>query len=345
MTTGKREEKQAREQAWSKVSSSIIQVRVPVPFSLKWINSYILLEQQGTFAIVDPGLHTVEAELLWKRVMLELKLNWQDCSAIVVTHQHPDHYGLAGYVQQLSEGAPVYMTRSAKAYTERLWGEGKAQFEHDMKKLLQLHGTPPDIVAAILHNLEEFQARVEPQPDVTYVVAGEALLVGDREWSLVHTEGHAYGGIMLYDASSRLLLCGDQVLPRITPHVGVVAGEEQPVLQQFLDNLQEISKLDVELVLPGHREPFTSYRERIAAIISHHERRLAELLHYIEQNGATDGYVCCEWLFGKHLREQPHNMRFALTEVIAHLQYLQQQGKLQEQTDAEGRLMYSALSD
>lgn len=342
MSNNKREDKQKRQSSpiWSKLLPSIIQVRVPVPFSLKWINSYILLEQQGTFTVIDPGLRTPEAEAVWANVMSELKLEWSSCTAIVVTHQHPDHYGLSGYVQQLS-GAPVYMTRDAKAYTEKLWGAGSEQFERDMKQLLHTHGTPDDIAEAILLNLREFQARVEPQPDVTYVEAGEALLAGDRHWQLIHTEGHAYGGIMLYDANEKLLLCGDQVLPRITPHVGVVAGEDRPVLQQFLNHLQQIAELEVSLVLPGHREPFTRYRERIESILQHHERRLAELYSYIAENGAVVAFVCCEWMFGSHLRDQPHNMRFALTEVIAHLQYLQQQGKLLEQPDAAGKLIYS----
>jgi len=321
------------------ITSSVIQVRVPVPFSLKWINSYLLLEKNGTYTIIDPGLRTLEAEQVWEETLQELSLTWRNCSAIVVTHQHPDHYGLAGYVQQHCD-APVYMTRESKAYTDKLWGTGQAQFERDMEKLLVAHGTPIEIVEAILANMQGFVAKVEPQPVVEYIEAGQTIRLGDRQWLLIHTEGHAYGGIMLYDSLTKQLLCGDQVLPRITPHVGVVAGEDRPVLSQFLANLQQIAKLDVKLVLPGHREPFEGYSERITAIIQHHKRRLASILQYVQEQRAVDSFTCCEWLFGKHLREQPHNMRFALTETIAHLDHLQEKGLLQKKNDCEGLIRY-----
>lgn len=323
----------------SYITSKIIQVRIPVPFSLKWINSYLLFEKNGTFAIIDPGLRTLEAEQIWEETLQKLSLTWGDCSKIVVTHQHPDHYGLAGYVQQRSR-APVYMTKESKAYTEKLWGTGQYQFERDMEQLLAVHGTPSHIIKAIINNMQQFQERVEPQPEVEYVEAGQSIRLGDADWRLIHTEGHAYGGIMLYDKESKLLLCGDQVLPRITPHVGVVAGEDRPVLSQFLTNLKQIEELDVSLVLPGHRDPFEGFRDRIAAIIQHHERRLEAILQYVREQQVVDAFTCCEWLFGQHLRDQPHNMRFALTETIAHLVYLQEHGQLQQRNDNKGIIRY-----
>lgn len=327
----------------SHITNTIVQVRIPVPFSLKWINSYLLFEEKGTFTVIDPGLHTLEAEQVWEEALQKLSLTWDDCSKIVVTHQHPDHYGLAGYVQQRSS-APVYMTKESKAYTEKLWGTGQSQFEVDMEQLLAMHGTPPHIITAIINNMQEFQERVEPQPDVEYVEAGQRIRLGDAEWQLIHTEGHAYGGIMLYDKESKILLCGDQVLPRITPHVGVVAGEDRPVLSQFLTNLKQIAELDVSLVLPGHRDPFEGFNERITAIIQHHERRLDGILQYVKERREVDAFTCCEWLFGKHLHDQPHNMRFALTETIAHLAYLQEHGQLQQRYDNHGMIQYYCAS-
>lgn len=327
------------ERSWSQVAPFIIQVRVPVPFSLKWVNSYLLLENKGTFAIVDPGLRTAEAEQLWESTMNELSLDWKQCSQIIVTHQHPDHYGLAGYVQQKSK-APVLITKASKDYTDKLWGAGRPHFEREMRELLIAHGTPDTMVDAIINNLREFQERVEPQPQVVYIEAGQVLMAGDRYWDLIHTEGHAFGGIMLHDKQNGLLICGDQVLSKITPHVGVVAGEHRPVLAQFMVNLKQISTLNVSLVLPGHRDVFAEFAERIESILQHHERRLSAMLTYVEQEKKVDGYTCCEWLFGKHLRNQPHNLRFALTETIAHLQYLQQRNLIVETTDSRGMIHY-----
>lgn len=312
---------------WSEVLPHIYQVKVPVPFSLKWVNSYLLLDD-GKFVIIDPGLHTQESVACWEIVLQELDLSWEDCNVVFVTHQHPDHYGLAGYVQQNS-GASVYMTEEAFRYTERLWGTGIAQFEQEMLQLLELHGTPKSIQHGILHNLREFVELVQPRPTITFVQEQESINLGKRSWRMIGTKGHAYGQVMLYDEAGKIMICGDQVLPKITPHVGVIAGEPRPVLDEFLTNLQEVAQYDVILALPGHRDPFPNFSERALQIIAHHERRLDKLMQYVEEQQYCDAFTCCEWLFGTHLRQNAHNMRFALSETIAHLEELVRQGRIQ----------------
>lgn len=313
-------------QLWQRQSEYIIQIKVPVPFSLKWVNSYILLEHTG-YTIIDPGLRTDESISVWTQVLSELGLVWEDCIRIVITHQHPDHFGLAGYVQQLS-GAPVYMTEEAHQYTMKLWGDGRTQYERNMSVLLQLHSVPADIEQAILLNLEQFQSKVEPLPVVTYIAAGEQIDLGNSQWEIIATKGHAYGQIMFYERGQRIIICADQVLPRITPHVGVIPGEDRDVLYEFIENLQKIAELDVKLALPGHREPFEQFSTRVYEIIAHHERRLAKIEQYVMEQSEIDAYRCCEWIFGTHLRHNAHNMRFALTEMVAHLEELVRQGRI-----------------
>lgn len=98
-----------------------LQVKVPVPFSLKWVNSYLIPEEQG-YTLIDPGLRTDEAIQVWDKVLQHHNLEWRNVTRIILTHQHPDHYGLAGYVQERS-GAPVFISRRAHDYAIRLWGE------------------------------------------------------------------------------------------------------------------------------------------------------------------------------------------------------------------------------
>jgi len=314
------------EQLWQRHSENIIQIKVPVPFSLKWVNSYILLEQTG-YTIIDPGLKTEESIVVWEQVLTELQLEWQQCVQIIITHQHPDHFGLAGFVQQLSR-APVYMTEEAHQYTINLWGDERKNYERNMGELLQLHHVPVDVELAILHNLQEFQPRVEPFPNVTYIKAGNQIEIGNRKWSIIETKGHAYGQVIFYEPKSKMVICADQVLPRITPHVGVIPGEERDVLYDFMVNLGQLAELEVQLALPGHREPFEHFSKRAYEIIAHHERRLEKIEQYVLEQQVIDAYTCCEWIFGTHLRLNAHNMRFALTEIIAHLEELVRQGRI-----------------
>lgn len=315
------------QQIWTRLTHGIIQVRIPVPFSLRWINSYIIPEQES-FTIIDPGLRTEESIEVWKEVLSQLQLEWSQCNKIVITHQHPDHYGLAGYVQEKS-GAPVFMTEESYQYTIHLWGGGKAQYEQQMSELLHEHGVPITLVQSILLNLREFEVRVEPRPAVTYIDAEDTILLGGRQWLIIDTKGHAYGGVMFYEPVLKWMICGDQVLPRITPHVGVLPGEKRSVLYEFMVNLEQLSQYEVELALPGHREPFIHFSERALQIVAHHERRLEQIEQYVQEQGTIDSFTCCEWLFGTHLRDNPHNLRFALTEVIAHLEELVRRGKIQ----------------
>jgi len=299
------------------------QVKVPLPFSLKWVNSYLASEQDGKYTVIDPGLRTDDAIAVWKTVMDRIGMSWSDIRQIVLTHQHPDHYGLAGYMQERS-GAPVYMSRRSHAYANRLWGNDST-FAVELKALYEEHGMPDELTDAIADNLESFPAKVSPQPAVTYLEAGERFEIGGIRWQLIDAPGHAYGALCFYSEDKRWMLCGDQVLPRITPNVSYIPGEEYNPLADFLDSLDSLKQYDVELALPGHRDPFTSFAGRIDELAGHHARRLDRMRQLLKQQPLT-AFEMCEQLFGINLRNNPHNLRFAMSETLAHLHYLERQG-------------------
>ncbi|MFD0962287.1 MBL fold metallo-hydrolase [Paenibacillus chungangensis] len=300
-----------------------LQVKAPLPFSLKWVNSYVIPEHKG-YTIVDPGLRTDETIAVWREVMEERGILWADISRIVLTHQHPDHYGLSGYMQERS-GAPVYMSSRAHAYARRLWGED-SDYPGALETLFLQHGMPDALVGDITRNLSEFVSRVSPQPVVQYIEAGDELRLGDRLWQLIDAPGHAFGGLCFYQRELRWMICGDQVLPHITPNVSVVPGEERDPLGCFLQSLEELKAWEVSLALPGHRDPFTGFRERLEQLQGHHDRRLAAMEELL-RNSAMNAFELCESSFGSHLRRNPHNLRFAMAETLAHLFHLEGKGK------------------
>jgi len=310
-----------------------LQIKVPLPFALKWVNSYLIPDGKG-WTLVDPGLHTPEAADGWTALLAELGLRFGDIARIVLTHQHPDHYGLAGWFQQRS-GAPVLMSRAAHAYAMRLWGESR-RFGEELTRLYAAHGMPGELLATIGPHLESFVERVSPQPEVTYLEGGGTIGIGGLTWDIAETPGHASGHLVFYQRGERLMLCGDQVLPDITPNISVVPGDDERPLRSYLDSLRRLAAYEVRLAFPGHRNPFTDFAGRLAELVRHHERRLEEIGGWLAE-GPLTGYETCVRMFGVRIGGNPHNLRFAMSETLAHLYELEAAGSVRGcRVDADG---------
>jgi glyoxylase-like metal-dependent hydrolase (beta-lactamase superfamily II) len=314
-----------------------LQVKVPLPFSLKWVNSYLLPGRDG-YTLIDPGLHTPEAAVGWQTTLPRLGIAMGDIARIVLTHQHPDHYGLAGWFQERT-GAPVWMSRVAHDYALRLWGPERS-FSAELPSFYAKHGMPQELVQEIGPHLESFVPKVSPQPVVSYLPEAGLIEMGGMEWETIATSGHAEGHLCFYQRDRKFMLCGDQVLPDITPNVSFVPGEDGDPLRSFLDSLDLLAEYDVGLAFPGHRNPFTDFSGRISEIIGHHERRLAQIGGWLGEEKLT-AYELCIRLFGNRLGGNIHNLRFAMSETLAHLVLLVREGKAVE--TASGQLtFYSA---
>lgn len=315
-------------------------LKLPLPFSLRWVNSYLIPGRNRKFTVIDPGLNTEDARQTWEQALAELGLSWSDVSQVLLTHQHPDHYGLAGYMQQKS-GAPVLMTKRSHRYAQRLWGE-QSDYPAALQLLFRQHGMPADLVTAIRENLIGFVAMVSPQPQVDYIEVGGQIELDGAVWELLDAPGHAFGAICLYQKERRWMICGDQVLPRITPNISVVPGpeEEGDPLRYFLESLDALAGYEVELALPGHMDPFTGFHERLEELKGHHARRLETMLAMLREK-PNSAFGLCEALFGDRLRSNPHNLRFAMGETLAHLVHLEATGLILATPDGAGVVRYN----
>lgn len=272
-------------------------------------------------------MNTKDIQAFWEQTFSELGITPEQINSIICTHQHPDHFGFAGYAQAMTK-APVYISEAAYQYANLLWGKQERFAEH-LRPMFLRHGVPEELVADVVENLNWFKTQVYPFPDVTALLPQSEIIIHNQAWSVIETSGHAKGHMMLYNKASGFILCGDQVLPHITPHVGVVPSEEQELpLLQFIDCLTELKALQVSEGFPGHGERFTNWRARIEEIIAHHMRRLSKLEHYIQEHGELTAFTASNVIFGTHLHKQPQHLRFAITEIIAHLDYLAAQGKV-----------------
>lgn len=314
----------------------LVQVPISMAPPLRWVNSYILRGEEGV-TIVDPGPRTDTTEAEWRTVWNRLGISPRDIVSIMVTHHHPDHYGLAGYMQAVT-GADVYMSRRAYEETVRMWGEGSVMNEA-LCKLYREHGMPPEWYEQLPAHLESFLPQVTPGPVVTPIGEGDTVIMGGRSWVAIESAGHAPGHLSFYDPERHLMLCGDAVLPQISPNVSLLPGSDPQPLQSFMGSLTRLGDYKVVRAFPGHRNPFSHFADRTRMLLSHHEERLSKIESLLA-DCKQSGYEVCASLFGTELGI--HQLRFAMSETLAHLAELVRRGRAIEIREEEGQILFSS---
>jgi glyoxylase-like metal-dependent hydrolase (beta-lactamase superfamily II) len=298
--------------------------RLPIPGPLKHVNLWVL-EDDGGFAIVDTGLDIPSCREAWE-ALLAGPLAGASVTRIIVTHFHPDHIGLAGWLAERF-GVALWMSREEWLFARMLTAD--------------VRDTPPE--AAIRYwraagwsearigeeagkGWGRFSSVVSPVP-VSFVrmVEGDLIRIGGRRWRVVTGNGHSPEHVCLVDEAGDIMIAGDQVLPRITSNVSLSLSEpEGDPLGDWLDSIAKLKTLpDRLLVLPSHGDPFTGLHARLDALDGGHRDRL-DALHALlaEPRRAVD---CFAVLFGRKIDDGLIGL--ATGEAMAHLRRLEIEGR------------------
>ncbi len=306
-------------------------MRVPLPFPLRWVNGYLLPDARG-WVLMDPGLHTEDSIRVWREVFAALAVQPGDVHSIVLTHHHPDHYGLAGWMQQWT-GAPVYMADKGRMQAARLWGTDYREFSAQLLDLFRCHGLPAELQPSMEAHLHEFVSLVAPQPEVQRIAPGQTVYFTDEPYEVLEGNGHAFGHLLFLQKEKRRILCGDHVMPHISPNVSYLPQADENPLASYLDSLRTLQSLPVERAFPGHREPFQNWSERIGQLLHHHEQRLGWFCEFLSER--RNAYEACKALFGERL--SIHQLRFALSETVAHLIFLKNERKIEVHAEVQSK--------
>jgi len=346
------------------VAEGIYQVRIPLPFALNSVNCYLLRDEDG-WAIVDTGIHWPKALDAWRAAFAELQLSPADVSRIVLTHVHPDHYGLAGWwqAQAAEHGRVVQVYTSAREIQQArlIWSEHEDERVHFGQWLID-QGMPQAMAQEVHAGMDDTRAMTRPAPSALHALdTSEGLLIGGRRWRLLEYGGHSDGHLLLYDEADQLMLCGDHVLMKITPNIGIWTQTDPNPLGNFIASLETLRELPVRLALPGHKTLIHDWRGRIEELLAHHEERLQVTLQAV-QAGRHTPYEVSTMLSplvqtalavqaGRHTpyevslaifdsaRFTAHEWRFALAEGLAHLDHLDHRGEI---VRSEERAWYQA---
>lgn len=316
------------------IAEGIYQVQIPLPFALRIVNCYLLHDDDG-WTIVDSGLNRAESQAAWLAAFDALDIAPGAIKQIVLTHFHPDHYGLAGWLQTWSGAAPPVLMAPREAELAALvWGLADDQPE-PMVALFTIHGAPAELTAAMAGEVRRLRQMTRPHPQVTLLAPGSTLRMGGRDFLALHAPGHSDGQLVFYAAADRLILSGDQVLVKITPHIGMWPESEPDPLGRYLASLRELAGLDVRLGLPGHGPLIRDWAGRLAELEHHHAERL-DLMRAAAAGGAS-GYAVARQVFPFD-RLTTHEMRFAVAETVAHLEFLVTRGGLRRRQEAGVRV-------
>ena len=311
--------------------------RIPLPIDLNHINVWLLATADGCIA-VDTGMAVDIGRDEWVAIAASV-FSSLPLRAVFVTHIHPDHIGLAAWLQQQYR-VPVWMSHRTYEQAEQLLSGKYLANPDSAEAFFHANGVADVTTLKPMFSASRLARLASGLPEVERFVAdNEALQLADT-WTALETNGHAEGHLCLNNTSRRVLISGDQVLPTISSNISYSwRNTDANPLQSFLHSLQRLRGLaDDTLVLPSHGIPFRGLQHRVDDLTRHHHEQLGKVLRACSEPRNAAELLPTMFrrpLIGMHLF-------LALGEALAHLEYLVHAGEL-ERSEQSGVMRYVAI--
>lgn len=324
------------------VAPGVFWVRMPLPFALNHINLWLVDGPEG-WTVVDTGINTRMTTDLWEQVF-EATLGGRPVVDVVVTHYHPDHMGLAGWMVRRWEGARFHASLGEWLMARAVWFE-VASGAHDARlSYYRKAGLTTDEIEGIHGRTSGYRKGVSELPQSFLRMSREAKVAfGGDEWQVLIGRGHAVEHVSLYSEKRKVLISGDQVLPRISPNVAVWPTEpDGDPLAMFLADMPQFLELPEDtLVLPAHDAPFYGLHHRVEALAAHHHDRLDAILTACRTGPCTvrDTFPL---LFGNR-KLDAQQLVFATGEALAHINNLVHRNAIRRETGEDGIWRFVAV--
>lgn len=323
------------------VAPGILWLRLPLPYALDHVNLYLLEDGDG-WALFDTGLGDEHSRILWDSV-LKGALGGRPITRLVVSHCHPDHVGLAGWLDERF-APPVHMTQAEYLSTRVLLNGQTDRSRESLKDFYRSCGLDENALDGLLGRGQRYLSQTTGlSPAFEPLIAGQTLRLGGRDWRILTGGGHSPDQAMLWCEADRLFLAADQVLERISPNVSVLAMQPNAdPLSLYRASLQELVGTippDV-LVLPSHRRPFYGLHERARQLDAHHAERCARIAAACRPAAQTCAQLI-PVIFHRSL--DSHQLGFAVGEALAHINHMVRAGVLSVETGRDGIPVYRTV--
>ncbi|MDQ6835160.1 MAG: MBL fold metallo-hydrolase [Actinomycetota bacterium] len=322
--------------------AGIHRLALPTPFLVGRVNCYLIEDQPLT--LVDTGPNSGKALDELERGLRALGHSIEELELIVITHQHMDHLGLLEILARRS-GAEVAALDLLASYLEHFKANARADDDFASAIMAQ-HGVPADVISALSSVGASFRAFGSSGQVTRPLRDGEDLELGGRTLRVLYRPGHSPSDTVLWDRERGLALAGDHLLPHISSNPlisrpldpGAPPGRPQ-ALRRYIDSMRATRELPIELVLPGHGDPFTDHVALIDERLRMHERRADKLLRMLSPDPLT-AYEMAVQMWSNAAVTQAY---LTISEVLGHMDLLVARGDVAEV--AEGPLTrFAALS-
>ncbi len=321
------------------VAKGIHWIRLPLPIKLDHVNIYALEDGDG-WTVIDAGMNSRKGRALWEALMAG-PLKGRPIKRVILTHHHPDHVGMAGWLQS-AHGAELWATRTAWLFARMLTLDVQETWPEETLAFYRSAGMD----AAVYEKRRaerpfNFADVVAPMPlGFKRLGEGDTLQIGARTFTVRLGQGHAPDHITLW--ADDVVISGDQVIAGISSNLGVYATEpEADPVGAWFESCERLRPFAAphHLVLPGHRLPFTGLKTRLTQLINNHHSALERLkTHLVEPRTAAE---CFQPLFRRKIGEGEYGL--ALVEAVGHVNHLYQIGELSRERRDDGAFLWRSL--
>ncbi|MCY0877922.1 MAG: MBL fold metallo-hydrolase [Firmicutes bacterium] len=310
---------------------------IPVPLPVRTTNCFALDTGDG-FILIDAGMDTPEAREVWRQYFSALGLTAGRVHFLFVTHFHPDHLGLAFWLQDELD-APVVMTQGEAEMAQRYYRPSPAEWSR-IRQFYLAHGVPEEVINEWRAHDRAVQGAFTLPSRWTLIQDGETRRVGQVTLLCLEQQGHTQHQGLLYWQEQHVLFTGDQVLARISPNISLWPGHDANPLHSYLAALGRLAGFNHPQGLGAHGPVVPDVNQRIDELVTHHEARNKKILMLLGED-MHSAYRLTHRLFPRPLDRTEE--RFAVGETLAHLEYLRHAGEV-TQVMVGGHIGYRRLS-
>lgn len=300
-------------------------LRNTMPFPLRENNAFIAESDKG-WAVIDTGVNTRENQQRWTAALKEIGISFHHIQKIYVTHYHHDHLGLAGWLQEKSQAQVLLPPPDLHTFQTFINGD---QYGSAIRNQCFQAGWNQVLTETLAEDVNSIDILIQPYPFLTALSPDTSFNLGGDLYTTYPVPGHSDGHYVFVGVDNGWLFGGDNLIKHTIlhltdwPHTRLVNP-----LADHLAALDDLRKLDISLVLPGHGMCFSNILDRIDVIQQHHEKRKNQVLQgLIDSSSAWDLAV-------QLFRDNPyiHIKRLILAETLAYLNALvgQQQIAVEE---------------
>lgn len=305
-------------------NESIHPIRIPTPFLVGDVFSYLVIDKK--IVLIDCG-HLSDSSLdILDQQFKQRGLSLSDLDEIWLTHGHPDHFGLARKLRNLT-GTFVFGHRKER----NNFGNNRdaVLFEQFFRE----YGIPEELNAMMLQQLEwlqKWQSWVEPN---MWVDENSELSTGSQFFSIKHLPGHAPGHVAYYNEET--IFGGDVLISHISTNAVINfdadTGQRNQSLLQQRASLQWMARQS-QPVLPGHGTIITNSQAVAAKHLEEQKRRYKKLVAYVQHlKEPASLYEITKAIMPQV--NQPEQTFLALSEVIGHLDWAMVQHDIKRVTE------------